>query len=361
MKTRNITLFTLMLLFPVIALSQTLAPKITFKKTQHDFGDIKESDGSVTATFEFTNYGQKPIIIESVSASCGCTHPEYPRQPILPGKTGTITTTFDPANRPGRFIKTVTVSSNTEPAINVLTLSGNVLEREPSVEDIYPYAMGSLRLDKTHVSFLKMDKSEINENTVAIINHSKTEILDLSFQGAPSHIEVKSVPKVLKPGQKGEIKIKYDATKVKDWGFLIDRLFVVINKDMDYNNRLSVSVNIEENFDKLTPQELANAPVAIFENPTFNFGSLKEGKSVDYAFTLKNEGKSNLLIRTIKPSCGCTAITPDKTVIAPGESTAIKMVFDSSGKSGRQYKTITVVTNAPNAPTTVLKIIGTVE
>ena len=148
---------------------------------------------------------------------------------------------------------------------------------------------------------------------------------------------------------------------MKDWGFLIDRLFVVINKDMDYNNRLSVSVNIEENFDKLTPQELANAPVAIFENPTFNFGSLKEGKSVDYAFTLKNEGKSNLLIRTIKPSCGCTAITPDKTVIAPGESTAIKMVFDSSGKSGRQYKTITVVTNAPNTPTTVLKIIGTVE
>jgi hypothetical protein len=361
MKTRYITFFALVVLASASIVSQTLSPKISFKKTQHNFGDIKESDGSVKAEFEFTNYGQKPIIIESVMADCGCTSPEYPRQPILPGKSAIISTTFDPANRPGRFVKSVTVSSNTEPKITVLTLSGNVLEREPTIEDIYPYAMGTLRLDKTHVSFLKMDKSEIKENSVAVINNSKTENIELSFQNTPAHIEIKSSPAVLKPGQKGEIKIKYNANKVADWGFVLDRLFVVINKNMDYNNRLSVSVNIEENFEKLSPQELANAPKAVYENPTFNFGSLKEGQKIDYAFKLKNEGKSNLIIRNIKPSCGCTAISPEKTMIAPGESTEIKMVFDSKGTMGRQYKTITVITNAPNAPTTVLKIIGTVN
>ena len=75
---------------------------------------------------------------------------------------------------------------------------------------------------------------------------------------------------------------------------------------------------------------------------------------------LKNEGKSNLIIRKTKASCGCTAIAPENNVIAPGESTKIKTTFNSAGKKGVQNKTITVITNDPENTTIILNVKGEV-
>jgi len=63
-----------------------------------------------------------------------------------------------------------------------------------------------------------------------------------------------------------------------------------------------------------------------------------------------------LIIRDVKSSCGCTAVSPSKNIVTANESVPLKVVFDSTGKSGRQNKTITVITNDPKNPTTVLRI-----
>ncbi|MGM9833035.1 MAG: DUF1573 domain-containing protein [Candidatus Limisoma sp.] len=85
---------------------------ITFAETTHDFGYIQESGGAVSHEFTFTNTGNKPLIIVSAHASCGCTKPEFPKNPIEPGKTGVIKITYKPKNRPGAFDKIVSVTSN---------------------------------------------------------------------------------------------------------------------------------------------------------------------------------------------------------------------------------------------------------
>jgi len=88
------------------------APKFKFKAGDtFDFGTIKE--GPVAEhIFEFTNAGKEPLIIQSASASCGCTTPEWPKEPILPGKSGKITVHYNTQGRPGPFNKTVFISSN---------------------------------------------------------------------------------------------------------------------------------------------------------------------------------------------------------------------------------------------------------
>ena len=85
---------------------------ITFAETTHDFGYIQESGGAVSHEFTFTNTGNKPLIIVSAHASCGCTKPEFPKKPIEPGKSGVIKITYKPKNRPGAFDKIVSVTSN---------------------------------------------------------------------------------------------------------------------------------------------------------------------------------------------------------------------------------------------------------
>lgn len=85
---------------------------ITFEEKTHDFGTIKEADGPVSCEFLFTNTGNEPLVIINVNASCGCTRPEFPKKPIMPGKKGEIKVTFNPAGRPGEFVKDVKVRTN---------------------------------------------------------------------------------------------------------------------------------------------------------------------------------------------------------------------------------------------------------
>lgn len=356
------SLFTMTALFVAIPfIAQSVTPKITFNTVEHDFGSISESAGKVSTTFEFTNLGSQPLIIQSVSASCGCTSPEWSKAPVLPGAKGFIKATFDPSNRPGAFHKTITVNTNAEPKTSILKIVGKVTPKEPTIEDKFPYVFGDLRLKKSHISFLKMTKDDVNTSTFEVINTSSDKAITLGFQNVPTHLKVSSFPEKLEPGKQGTITIVYDATLQNDWGFILDRVMLKQNGEVDYNHRLGISVTIEEDFTKLSSKELKNAPVATFDSPNFNFGSITEGEKVTHNFKLTNEGKSNLLIRKIKPSCGCTAVVAGKTVIEPGETTDIKAVFASKGRRGRQYKSISVITNAPSNQLMTLRITGDVK
>ena len=101
------------------------APVITFDKTTHDYGTI-EQNGDGNCEFKFTNDGKEPLILSNVRSSCGCTVPEWPRQPILPGQSDAIKVHYD-TKRVGMISKTITVYSNAKEATVVLNIKGNVL------------------------------------------------------------------------------------------------------------------------------------------------------------------------------------------------------------------------------------------
>jgi hypothetical protein len=98
---------------------------IKFKTEKHDFGRIKEGEQK-SYVFEFTNTGKAPVVISNVQPSCGCTTPEWTREPIMPGKTGKVTASYNSAGRPGNFNKTITVVNNGETSQIVLTIQGSV-------------------------------------------------------------------------------------------------------------------------------------------------------------------------------------------------------------------------------------------
>ena len=101
----------------------------TFATLSHDFGTIQEAKGPVSCTFEFTNTGNKPLLIIDAVASCGCTRPEYPSKPIKPGKKGKIKVTFSPIGRPGAFRKTVKIKTNGKERTTVLRIEGTVVPK----------------------------------------------------------------------------------------------------------------------------------------------------------------------------------------------------------------------------------------
>ena len=105
--------------------------------------------------------------------------------------------------------------------------------------------------------------------------------------------------------------------------------------------------------------EKVPTPKIQMDEESFDFGEIQQGESVTHDFVLKNIGDANLIISTAKGSCGCTVPEWPKEPIAKGEEATIKVTFNSAGKSGKQNKRVTLVTNAiPN--TKVITITGNV-
>jgi archaellum component FlaG (FlaF/FlaG flagellin family) len=104
----------------------------------------------------------------------------------------------------------------------------------------------------------------------------------------------------------------------------------------------------------------ADAAILTFEKPGYDFGKIKSGEKVQYAFKFKNTGKSPLIITNATATCGCTVPETPKDPIKPGAEGVIKVVFDSTGKSGMQDKVITVTSNG-NPSVSEVHLVGVVN
>lgn len=114
----------------VAAQKKQKGPNPVFVNNVHDFGKVEESAGTVSYVFTFKNEGTEPFIIQRIQTTCGCTTPDYSREPILPGKTGTIKVTYSTTGRPGSFNKVLPIFSNVPDSVYKITVKGEVLRNK---------------------------------------------------------------------------------------------------------------------------------------------------------------------------------------------------------------------------------------
>jgi hypothetical protein len=351
-----------LLIFGISAKSQVATTKLQFSATEHDFGTFKEEAGRQTFDFIITNTGTEPLVIQNVVASCGCTTPEWTKAPIPAGAKGKVTAIYDPANRPGQFNKTLSVYTNTKPEVSVLVIKGEVIPHEKTVEELFTFAVGAIRFESNHMAFTNVKKNEKKMRVMQLINTSAAPV-KVEFDALPPHLTLKCNPETLKKGQKGMIEGTYDATKNGGWGNVSDMVKVKLNGVVQENLFYYVSANLVEDFSSLTKQELENAPVFKVESTTVDLGKIKGSTQNEVEFKFKNEGKSDLLIRFIRSTCGCTAVQQGNqgVGIKPGDSSSIKAVFNSGSYSGKVTKAIYVYTNDPKNSEVVLMLNADVE
>ncbi len=361
---KHLAACTLAVLFSMTALAQS-GPTIQFDSRLYDFGDIKEDIKEAICTFTFKNTGKAPLVIQRANADCGCTTPEFTKEPVLPGASGIIKVTFNTVGRPNEFYKNIIVYCN-DPnnAQIILSIKGNVVpsDNENTIEQTYPRSMGGLRLDKTQISILDAKTGSIRTEKINLINTTEKTI-KLSLRNVPAHITAVASDTELKPGKKGYITITYRASLAKDYGRKEDEFFLVMDNNVKASakNAIQISAYITEDFSRLTDSQLKNAPVCTLSTTRLNLGSLKQKELKTQYVTLTNSGKTQLLIRKIVPEYDGMKVIPEKMAVPAGKSIKLRVEFNAGTFSGNVVQRATLFTNDPNNSQTRLFVTAQVS
>lgn len=341
------------LLTPVFVSGQA---EITFKDKIHDFGEIKEASGSVENKFIFTNTGKAPLIISNVKASCGCTTPGWTKEPVMPGKEGYIIAKYNPVNRPGVFNKSLTITSNASNQTEVIYIKGRVIPKPASIEDKLPTEMGNVRVRYHGLNLGRITTEKPVSRNFEIYNNGDQPISVKNVTGIPDYIKVVVSPTTLPPKSEGMIKVTYDPAASGKFGFVSNGITIQTNdRDMPEKN-FTVMATIQEYFPPMSSEELAKAAKLEIVDQTYDFGSIIEGTTVEKVFALKNTGKSDLEIRSIKPNCGCIVDEMKSNTIAAGETAELTIQFNTRSRRGNQIKKVDIFSNDPKSPIQTITI-----
>lgn len=141
-----------------------------------DFGIIREEGGKVSRKVKAVNVSPDSTYIISARTSCGCSAVEYSEAMLAPGDTAVVTLTYDPLNRPGRFLKTARFFTGKERIGNSIKLSGAVIPSSKSLDMSYPDRAGQLRLSTLFVNAGEISRKEARPLFVGIYNDSDTQL-----------------------------------------------------------------------------------------------------------------------------------------------------------------------------------------
>lgn len=342
-------------IFSVVGNKTFAQSKIVFDSLVHDFGEIKEEKGDASTLFKFINKGNKPLQLTSVKASCGCTTPDWPTTQIPVNGEGQIQVSYSTKNRPGPFTKTISVRTNGNPQVLILTIKGNVIPRPKGPKDWYPMEVGNLRFKTTHLLFGNILNTQKDTVSTIVYNQGIASIkLKYEELKLPEYIKVWGNDSKIGVNDTTTIYVSYDAALKNDYGYLFE-YFQLPTSDLDTpKKRINISSHIKEDF---SSQEVSEgAPEVIFDETSKKLGEMKAMDKKSIVFNITNNGDKELILRKVKASCGCTATKPQKTALKPGESTTLDVTFTAGNYNRQVKKSITIITNDPVNPETTLWI-----
>lgn len=340
----------LSLFFASASFAQQVRP-LQFQEVIHDFGYVDQNGGAVTYSFQFANIGDRPVRILSVQASCGCTTPDWTRDPVAPGKGGYIQASYDPKGRPGYFNKSLTVTTDADANPVILQIKGQVsVGSELVAVSEFRSPMGSWKLKTASFNLGKVyRKDEFTVREFPVYNAGERPVTFLNMEG-PSYIKAEVIPATLAPRMQGKVRVLYNGAGRNEYGFQSDRIDIhTDDEDMPLKS-ISVYVTLEDHFPVMSREELQKAPVLRIVGSTFDLGKIPQFKDARRVITLRNDGKSKLTIHAIQPNCWCINTTLGEKEIRPGEEATLEIRFNPEDRLGTQQKSIVIYSNDPQNP-----------
>ena len=329
-----------------------------FDKTVHDFGEVLTTDGPLSCKFTVSNISAKPINIVTVVSSCGCTDVTWTREAIAPGKTGTISATYQNEDGPFPFDKTLTVylAEYRQPVI--LRLRGTVREKALPVKQAYTVKRGSLGFKEEEIQGGNMSQGQQKSGEFTVANIGDSPI-SVSFKDVSKNMKISVSPSSIPAG--GTAKVNYTISSDRTlWGKNTYWFTPVVN-GRSYQKMGIVAVT-KEDFSDWSREQRANGSNLLFKENTFSFKPQAAGKTIEAVFDYSNVGKSDLVIYKVDTDNPKAVLMEEPPVLKAGQTGKLKVSLDTKGMpKGEVLIIVSLTTNSPLRPLVNLFITGFIQ
>ena len=333
------------------------AQKIT---TQHEVVDCGQVVFSkpVTAEFVLKNDGHKPLVINNVLKSCGCTEVDYPKTGIAAGESFVIKAVYD-AKQMGSFTKQVCLYTNADEEPFILSMRGKVVGSVVDFAGSYDEMLGVIKSDAQEVEFDDVNRGDRPVQRIHIFNPTE-EMMEPVVMHLPNYLQATVSPSRVAPHRSAEITFVLDSKKLRDFG--LNQTSVYLGErpgdKIAPEKEIVVSAVLLPSFDKLTAEQKELAPKVELSTTDLNLGSFNGKKKRKGEILVSNQGKSVLDIRSMQMFTMGLQVQLKKSKIQPGETVKMKVtaVATDLKKSRAKHPRILMITNDPENAKVVIRI-----
>lgn len=327
--------------------------------TSHNFGAFSEDLGAVDAEFKFINKSDKPIRVLDARATCGCTRPEYTHGLIEPGDTGVVKVTYLASGRPGRFSKNIYIKTSAAPSVQqTLVISGVVIGSTATLTSKYPAGVGPLKLAGTSIAFGEVKRGKLKTVFIEGYNQSPDTIVP-HLSGLPPYIDYSITPAAVPPGEQVSFAFTLQTLRNSEWGIVSGGVSLHPSQSDTDSLELDYFTIITEDFDRLTPGERLNAPVASIAPQRIDLGEIPfDAEPRKFTFKITNSGKLPLMIRRVQVvDSALSDVKLQTNKIKPGKSADLTMMLTpSNAESDFVNAHVSLIVNDPENPLMVARI-----
>lgn len=337
---------------------EQISGTVEFDSMIHNFGDVMLSDGPLSCSFTMKNISSKPVVIYSVTTSCGCTDVQWSKEPVLPGKSAKISAKYTNDEGPYPFEKTLTVNVSGISKPILLRLRGSVHEKKKSIEEMFSIRMGQLGFKSTELKCgnLEMGGRKSDETEVANLSSKpvKVEFAEIS-EGLSLSVSPNPVP----AGKTAKVTFTVNAVDGiwgKNWYYATPTA-----NGISTGGRLKIFAFTKENFSNMTKEQKDNSARPMFNASTYSFGKIKEGEKVTAIWEFSNVGKGVFKAYKVDADAEKWTSTPVPE-LKGGEKGSFSVELDTAGMpKGEVLTIVTLTTNSPARPIVNLFIAGWIE
>ncbi len=330
--------------------------KAAFDKTTYDFGTILWKTPA-KATFIVTNNGDKPLVISNVTTSCGCAVADWTKQPIAPGKSGTVTSTFD-AKALGRFQKSIGIYCNAADRPIYVAIRGEVSADPKKCTSMYPYQIGPVRIDKQTLEFDDANKGDRPFIELLIANISDEPYTPVLMH-LPPYLTTEATPAVIKKGGTGKMKVVLDTEKLPKFGITTASVYLsrFPGDKVGADNEIPVSAVLLPDFSNISAHQRQNPPVIELSTTELSMPALAENEKKAQTVIIRNAGRSDLRIQDLQVFNSALGVQLKKRTLKPGATTKLKITaFGKNLKKVKGEPRVLMITNDPKRPKLIIKV-----
>lgn len=347
-STRVLFFFLACLLIHTVANGQAL----TFEAKEIDLGYMPEDTGNVVVDFKWTVNADSAVFIKEIDTHGGCSIVSYPKDTLTKGSKGKITIRVNPKNRPGPFVRKITLLTLPDSVTQDLYIKSYV---EPAVkvwdQNTNETTYGAAVLSSDYIRIGQVPENTKLEKSLKIKNTGKETLRFVASKfKKPAYVTVKIVPEKLLSGQEATVVFTIDFSTSGKLGSYTD----MVELYADGNSPKEIIVYL---IGKILPVPAVSAtkPVHQILLREVDLNEIASDKPAQGSFVMKNTGASPLIVRKVETSCSCLTLEATAPVPA-GESATLYFTLDPRGLSGAEEKKIILYTNAPDQPIITLLV-----